>query len=248
MPEPAQQLAELVAKVRVWAQTHADPSARVRLARPLELARLPAAVTDILATGVSGRGGERPSPPWADSLEAFQRQIAECRLCHLGGRRRHLVFGEGSATASLVLVGGAPSGEEDLGGRPFVGAVGELLDRILAAMGFKRADVYLCNVLKCRPASEADAAAASVCRPFLDHQLELIRPKVVVALGAFATRVLLDDERPLAELRGRWAERRGLPVLPTHHPAELLRDPGLKRRVWDDMKLVLRHLQTEGRP
>lgn len=244
-----QELAELSARTRQWVESrqkgHAD--LRLRLARPLDAAPVSAAVAEILAAGSErASGGPKPAPPWADSLEAFQRQICECQRCPLGAKRKKFVFGEGNIHAPLVFVGDGPGGEDEAAGRVFQGPSGDLLERILAAMGFKRAEIYLCNVLKCRPVAgqgpqDADAEA---CSPYLQQQLDLLKPKVIVALGALAARLLSAPPEDLAKVRGRWFTHRGLPVMPTYHPADLLRDPALKRHVWDDMKQVLKKLHA----
>lgn len=251
MSDLDQDLADLAVRTRQWAEARRQgPGAgdlRVRLARPLDGPPISAAVAEILAAG-SGSGGlaagAAPAPPWADSLEAFQRQICECQRCPLGAKRKKFVFGEGNVHAPLVFVGDGPGGEDEAAGRAFQGPSGDLLERILAAMGFKRGEVYLCNVLKCRPVAglgpqDADAEA---CSPYLQRQLDLLKPKAVVALGALAARLLSAPPGDMAGIRGRWIEHRGLPVMPTYHPADLLRDPALKRHVWDDMKQVLRKL------
>jgi len=238
-------LASLSGRLRglVEAQAKGHPEARVALARPLDPAPAAKRVDALLGIQPGFIGGPQPRAPWAPEMGAFQGQISGCLACALGAKRRHLVFGEGDVHAALAFVGGAPGGDEDLAGRPFIGAAGQLLDRMVAAMGYKRDEVYLCNALKCRPGGgEAEASHLQACRPYLLHQLDLLRPRAVVALGETAARALLGGAAPLADLRGRWAEAQGLRVMPTFHPADLLRDPGLKRHVWDDLKLVLQEL------
>jgi DNA polymerase len=243
-----EEIAAIAAKTRAWAQAQAKPGGeqRVRLARPLDASPLPASVQSILSSTNPYQGGPQPQAPWADSLEAFQRQVADCQRCPLGGRRKKLVFGEGNADADLVFVGEAPGGVEDESGRAFQGAAGELLDRMLAAMGFKRSDVYLCNIVKCRPAAGQAPAADEIeaCKPYLQQQLGLLKPKAAVAFGALAARSLSAPAGELAQLRGRWVQHGALAVMPTYAPTDLLRDPALKRYVWDDLKLVLRKLHA----
>jgi DNA polymerase len=252
-PEPldaASKLADLAARTRVWAQARAaeEPGLRVRLAEPLEPAGIPQAVAEILnAASTKGPvGGAKPQPPYADSLEAFQRQISECQRCPLGGKRKRLVFGEGHSAAPLVFVGEGPSAADDGSGRPFSGPAGELLDRMIAAMGFKRADVYLAHVTKCRgQAGKAPTREeAEACLPYLRHQLSLLKPKAIISFGAYATGVLGGTAQPLTEQRGRWGRFQEIPVMPTYHPDEVLRDEGLKKFVWADLKLVMKHLQA----
>lgn len=258
--------AAIAAKLAAYAagQAKAQPGAVVRLAKPLEaLAAIapppsglgPAAATrpnspsvnSILGLDDKPGSGKQPKAPYADALDAFRIQISECERCPLGTRRKHLVFGAGDPHAQLVLVGEAPAPEDDLSGQPFSGSSGQLLDRIVAAMGFKRSEVYLCNVVKCRPQSKQAPSAAEIaaCRPFLEHQLGLLKPRAIVALGPLAAALLLKSELPLPKLRGKWGAWNNVPVMATFHPLELLADPGLKRHVWDDMKLVMQKVQPK---
>lgn len=182
-------------------------------------------------------GGSASPPP---TLEAVREDLGECTRCKLHGGRTNLVFGVGSPTADLVFVGEAPGRDEDLQGIPFVGRAGQLLTRIIAAIGLSREEVYIANVIKCRPPDnrnpEPDEVAA--CEPFLFRQLDVIRPRVVVALGGFAIRTLLRTAEPVSRLRGRMFDYRGAKLIPTFHPAYLLRSPERKRDVWEDMKRV----------
>jgi uracil-DNA glycosylase family 4 len=252
-----QALAGLTAKARAFAADAAKrlPSARVRLAQPLAfrqaeaLASLPKDEARRLALPVSPLPAEGtvasmlPQPPYAAGLVDFQAQIQGCERCALGPKRRNFVFGAGPLDAQLVFVGDAPGRDEDLSGKPFAGAAGQLLDRIIAAMGTQRSAVYLCNVVKCRPVGAAPLAAeAEACLPYLEHQLGLLKPKVIVTLGELATLALLGAGPPLAA-RGRFGAWRGITVMPTLHPSALLRDANLKRVVWDDMKLVVAKLK-----
>ncbi|MDW8216299.1 MAG: uracil-DNA glycosylase [Acidobacteriota bacterium] len=181
------------------------------------------------------------------SLEAVRADLGDCQRCKLARHRTHIVFGEGSPQARLVFVGEGPGAEEDATGRPFVGRAGQLLDKIIAAMHLKREDVYICNVVKCRPpenrAPERDEVAA--CVGFLHRQLAVIRPRVIVALGASAASALLDDPKlpGISKIRGRFYSYRGIPLMPTFHPAYLLRSPEKKREVWEDMKQVIAKLR-----
>ncbi len=178
-------------------------------------------------------------------LRAF---IGECTRCKLAPKRTNLVFGVGNAQADLMFVGEAPGADEDLRGEPFVGRAGQLLtDIIERGMGMTRAEVYICNVIKCRPPEnrnpEADEVAA--CEPFLQRQIDLVRPRVIVGLGTFAVQAVLKLKTPISKLRGVWHEVRGIKMMPTFHPAYLLRNPGEKRAVWADIQEVMREL---GRP
>jgi DNA polymerase len=248
-----ERLAAVAGRLAAWAEAQGKQlgGARVRLDRPLEApappADLPLSAALVAAQGYAG--GPRPQAPYAPDLSRFQAQVAECQACPLGAKRKRLVFGDGNARAELVFIGDAPGREEDQSGKPFMDEAGQLLDRIIAAMGYKRGQVYLVTLVKCRPASNHEPAQAELdaCRPYLDHQLlSLLKPKAIVTLGAMATQALLGAGKPLAERRGHWAQWQGLKVLPTWHPADLLRDPGLKRAVWDDMRLVAQSLQQPG--
>lgn len=179
-----------------------------------------------------------------ESLAQIRADLGDCQRCSLGATRQSLVFGVGNPHARLVLVGEAPGREEDEKGEPFVGEAGRLLDRILFAMGLSRADVYICNVLKCRPPNNRDPEADEVacCEPFLARQLAAIRPQAIVALGRFAIHTLLQTKVPIGRLRGTWQQYQGLPLMPTYHPAYLLRNPIGKREVWADMKQVMQLL------
>jgi DNA polymerase len=173
-------------------------------------------------------------------LAALAKSLEGCPRCKLSKTRTNIVFGQGSPKAELMFVGEAPGRDEDEQGLAFVGKAGQLLTKIIEAMGKKRDDVWICNVLKCRPPNnrnpEPDEVAA--CRPFLDEQIRLIAPKVIVTLGSFAAQAILETDEPIGRLRGRWRTARGVRVMPTFHPAFLLRSPERKKDVWEDMKLV----------
>ena len=186
--------------------------------------------------------------PAARTLDEVRARLGDCQRCPLSKTRNSLVFGVGNPTARLVLVGEAPGREEDERGEPFVGEAGRLLDRILFAMGLERSEVYICNVLKCRPPNNRDPEPEEVatCEPFLVQQLEAIRPEMIVALGRFAIQTLLQTKLPINKLRGHWQEYQGVPLMPTYHPAYLLRNPVGKREVWADMRLVMQRLRGDG--
>ena len=187
-----------------------------------------------------------PSAPLPESgdLELLGREAAACTRCRLAEQRRTVVFGEGDPHAALMFVGEGPGAEEDRTGRPFVGQAGQLLDAMIVALGLERRQVYIANVVKCRPPGNRDPQDDEVaaCAPFLDRQIALIRPRVIVALGKPAARRLTGSTAPISALRGRWASYLGIPVLPTFHPAYLLRTPLAKREVWQDLKAVRRRL------
>jgi uracil-DNA glycosylase family 4 len=184
----------------------------------------------------------------ADALLAIKLEIgpdcSRCKLHALG--RRQVVFGVGNPDARLMFVGEAPGADEDIQGVPFVGRAGQLLTKIIEAIGLRREDVYIANVIKCRPPQNRNPEHDEVdtCEPFLFQQIDAIKPTVIVALGTFAARTLLRTIDPISRLRGRVFEYRGARLVPTFHPAYLLRNPSSKREVWEDMKLVRSLLQT----
>src|SRR5262249_15267003 len=171
-------------------------------------------------------------------------QCDRCKLHKLG--RKQVVFGVGNPQAKLMFVGEAPGADEDQQGIPFVGRAGQLLTKIIEAIDLKRDDVYIANVIKCRPPQNRNPEQdeVDICEPFLFQQIDIIKPKVIVALGTFAARALLRTLDPISRLRGRVYDYRGAKLIPTFHPAYLLRNPASKREVWEDMKLVRRLLQS----
>lgn len=179
-----------------------------------------------------------------ETLDTIRAELGECLRCPLGKSRNNIVFGRGSEKARLVFVGEAPGREEDLAGEPFVGEAGRLLTKIIQAMGFEREQVYICNVLKCRPPGNRNPRPEeiNVCEPFLRGQLRVIGPEVVVALGTFSAQSLLQSREPISRLRGRFHDYHGIALMPTFHPAYLLRNPAMKRHVWDDMQVVMKRL------
>ncbi len=183
-----------------------------------------------------------------ETLDTIRTDLGDCRRCGLAASRTELVYGVGNPNARLLLVGEAPGREEDARGEPFVGEAGRLLDKILLAMGMQREEVYICNVLKCRPPNNRDPQPEEVatCEAFLIRQVAAIRPQVIVGLGRFAVHCLLKTKAPISRLRGEWQNYQGIPMMPTYHPAYLLRNPDGKRDVWEDMKEVLRRLHAEG--
>ncbi|MBC8174776.1 MAG: uracil-DNA glycosylase [Candidatus Marinimicrobia bacterium] len=173
-------------------------------------------------------------------LSDFEKVISDCQECHLSQTRTNLVFGVGSEQADLVFVGEAPGRDEDLQGEPFVGRAGQLLDRILRAIQLSRKDVYICNVLKCRPPKNRTPTTDEIdtCMPFLEKQLELIQPKLIVALGATAVHSLLNINSPLKKLRSQLWNWRGYDLVVTYHPAALLRNARLKPAAWEDFQWI----------
>lgn len=181
-------------------------------------------------------------------LKRIRSELGDCTRCKLSSGRTNLVFGVGNPTADLMFVGEAPGRDEDLKGEPFVGRAGKLLTQIIEAIGLRRDDVYIANVIKCRPPQNRNPERDEIetCEPFLFAQIDAIKPRVIVALGAFAVKALLhDDKTPISKARGRVHSYRGAKLIPTFHPAFLLRSPERKRDVWEDMKKVRAILRGE---
>jgi uracil-DNA glycosylase len=182
-----------------------------------------------------------------ETLPVIREDLGECTRCKLHRTRKKIVFGDGSAKAQLVFVGEGPGADEDAQGLPFVGRAGKLLTQMIEAMGLKRSDVYICNVVKCRPPEnrqpERDEVAA--CSPFLLRQLDSINPKVIVCLGATAAQALLETDRGISKFRGQWLDFHGRKLMATYHPAYLLRNPAAKGEVWKDLQKVMAELGLE---
>jgi len=179
------------------------------------------------------------------TLDAVREELGECTRCSLSSSRKNIVFGKGNPHASLVFVGEAPGGDEDVAGEPFVGEAGQLLTRIIQSIKLRREDVYICNVIKCRPPKNRDPKPEEIesCFPFLKKQLEVMRPRLICALGKFAAQTLLETTEKISKLRGKVYEFNHIKVVPTFHPASLLRNPEWKREVWKDMQLIQRLLE-----
>jgi uracil-DNA glycosylase len=182
-----------------------------------------------------------------DSLLKIREDIGDCQRCRLGKTRKHIVFADGNPKADLVFVGEGPGADEDASGVPFVGRAGKLLTQMIEAMGLQRKDVYICNVVKCRPPGNRppEPDEVTTCSPFLVRQLEVINPKVIVALGATAAKTLLETETGISKFRGQWLDFRGKKLMATYHPAYLLRNPPAKSEVWKDLKKVMAELGLE---
>ncbi len=193
-----------------------------------------------------------PAQPGRTTLGELAQAAATCQACRLAATRRKVVFGSGDPRARLMFVGEGPGAEEDRQGLPFVGPAGELLTRILRAIGLDRDQVYIANVVKCRPPDNRDPLPdeAAACRGFLEAQIDLVSPLVLVALGRVAAQALLGTAAPISRLRGEWHVVRGVPTRATYHPAALLRNTALKRPTWEDMQLVRERLKelSEAEP
>jgi DNA polymerase len=206
---------------------------------------------------ISGRGPARPpaggepetgSIPADEGLEAVRLDLGDCQRCALAGTRRHIVFGEGDPNAEILFVGEGPGEDEDRTGRPFVGRAGELLTQIIEkGMKLRRSDVYICNIVKCRPPGNRDPREeeTAACMPFLKKQIQAVRPRVIITLGRPAAHALLEVQEPMTRLRGKWHSYDGIPLMPIFHPAYVLRQytVPIRRQVYEDTLEVLRLLE-----
>jgi len=204
-------------------------------------------VLDFLEAGAPETSGSPGQSDDVGSLEELRSFMGECRRCKLHKGRSRLVFGEGSPRSEVVFVGEGPGREEDMAGRPFVGKAGGLLTRIIKAMGLAREEVYICNVVKCHPPKNRDPEEDEMqaCIPFLKQQLTIIRPGVICALGKVAGQGLLGRDFKITRERGKWHSYMDIPVMPTYHPAYLLRNPSAKRQVWEDVQKIMKHMGLE---
>lgn len=175
-------------------------------------------------------------------------QIGDCKRCELCKKRTNIVFGSGNENAKLMFVGEAPGADEDLAAEPFVGRAGKLLEKMILAMGFSRDEVYICNVIKCRPPENRDPRPEEIemCEPFLLEQIKIIEPKVIVGLGRHACNTLLKSDKSLSKIRGTWQTFMGIKFMPTFHPAYLLRNPNAKKEVWEDLQKVMAVLDIKS--
>lgn len=203
------------------------------------------ASNESVVTAPASSAAGAPAAPDREALGVIRQELGACERCRLARGRQNIVFGSGNPDARILFVGEGPGKDEDESGEPFVGRAGHLLtDIIEKGMRLPRAEVYICNVVKCRPPGNRNPEEDEVatCAPFLERQVASVAPEVVVALGKFAAHTLLNSTVPITRLRGQWHEYRGIPVMPTFHPAHLLRNPALKREVWTDIQQVMRHL------
>jgi len=226
MPEdPVKELVELVDGLSVWLRYQQRQGWR----------------------GLPGEAAPQPPEPEqlrGATLEEIRAELGDCRRCKLHTGRTHLVFGAGPPDARLMFVGEAPGAEEDMQGVPFVGEAGQLLNRMLNNLGVRRDEVYIGNILKCRPPGNRDPESDEIaaCLPFLEKQIQAIRPRVMVILGRIAAHALLGVRDPITRLRGRWQRYRDIPLMPTFHPAYLVRFPQERKKTWLDMQQVLEYL------
>jgi uracil-DNA glycosylase family 4 len=197
---------------------------------------------EVYAPSVNKRSSVEKPNTSVKTLNELYQEIKDCEKCHLSSSRTNLVFGAGNQNADVIFVGEAPGREEDLKGEPFVGRAGQLLDKILAAIKFTRDDVYIANILKCRPPENRDPLPDEIqmCEPHLLEQIGIIQPKIICALGRIAAQALLKTKLPLGQLRGKLHDYHGTKFLVTYHPAALLRYQQYKRPTWEDVKLLRR--------
>ena len=217
-----------------------------------EAATIPAAVAEHVDVAPATAGPEAAAAPAARALEAIDAEVRACRQCALHQTRTRTVFGAGSPSAACMFIGEAPGAEEDRRGEPFVGRAGVLLDAMLAAIGLKREEVYIANIVKCRPPRNRDPHTDEIvaCSAYLRRQIEAISPRLLVAIGRVAAQSLLSTTKPIGRLRGHVHHHAGdgLPVLVTYHPAYLLRSPLEKRKVWDDLVRLRSMLAGDAAP
>ena len=197
-------------------------------------------VNEIIGIDVSSSRNESKEV----SIKKLRHDIGDCKRCKLHPTRKNLVFGTGDLNSELIFVGEAPGADEDIQGEPFVGRAGELLTKIIKSMGYDRKDVYIANIIKCRPPNNRNPEADEIktCEPFLMKQLSIIKPKVICALGTFAAQTLLKTQDRISLLRGRFHIYEGIKLMPTFHPAYLLRNQNEKKVVWEDVKLIMKEL------
>jgi DNA polymerase len=190
-----------------------------------------------------GKGREA----FVETLESIHADLGDCQRCKLAQGRNRIVFGDGNPKAKLMFIGEGPGVEEDRQGKPFVGAAGQLLTRIIDAIKLSRDQVYISNIIKCRPPGNRNPESDEIktCFPFLARQIAAIQPDFIIALGTFAAQTLLGTVTPISRLRGRFYEYQGIKVVPTYHPAYLLRNPDKKRDVWEDMKMLMKEYRYE---
>ena len=221
----------------------------------IDLPPIPTEVLNYLENGIPAYQGKKKRADTLTSLEALRAFIGDCQRCKLHRGRNNLVFGEGSPHAKLVFVGEGPGREEDIIGRPFVGDAGKLLTKIIKnGMGLTREEVYICNVVKCRPPGNRDPENDEIetCLPFLKQQLGIIKPEVICILGRIAGQALLGGDFKITHKRGVWHSYMDIPVMPTYHPAYIIRNPSrereLKGQVWEDIKKIMKHLGLPQSP
>jgi len=192
---------------------------------------------------------EKPTRSQVLTLEEVRKELGDCKRCKLHQTRRTIVFGEGNEKATLMFIGEGPGYDEDVQGRPFVGKAGQLLTKIIQSINLQREEVYIANIIKCRPPQNRNPEPDEIqsCNPFLQKQIQVIQPKIICALGAFSAQTLLKTETKITALRGKFYDLEGIKVIPTYHPAFLLRNPDKKREVWEDMKKIAEWINSNDK-
>jgi len=226
----------------------AAPLARPQAAAPAPAQRAAPVAAPAAKAPVAAKSAPKVELPTTvingATLDEVRKELGDCKRCKLCEGRKTIVYGSGNPRAELVFVGEGPGEEEDKQGIPFVGAAGQLLTKMIEAMKYSRDDVYICNVVKCRPPGNRNPEPDEIraCEPFLQAQLRIIKPKVIVALGKFAAQTLLRDDTAITRLRGQWRQYEGIDLMPTFHPAYLLRSPDEKKKAWMDLQEVMKKL------
>jgi uracil-DNA glycosylase, family 4 len=218
---------------------------------PKQVLQVPALGNVEKEEGNSSAAFETAAVDSATALRLIREDIGDCTRCRLHQQgRKQIVFGVGNSNADLMFIGEAPGADEDIQGEPFVGRAGQLLNNMIKAMGIRREDVYIANIIKCRPPGNRtpERDECETCSPFLMRQIEAIKPKAIVALGAVAAKTLLAVNASMSEMRGRWYDFRGTKLAVTYHPAFLLRDPRQKKEAWKDLQMVMKELGLEAPP
>ncbi len=194
----------------------------------------------IVSLPSSGMEPENPTRSQVLTLEEVRKELGDCKRCKLHRGRKTIVFGEGNEKATLMFIGEGPGYDEDVQGRPFVGKAGQLLTKIIQSINLQREEVYIANIIKCRPPQNRNPEPDEIqsCNPFLQKQIQVIQPKIICALGTFSAQTLLKTETKITALRGKFYDLKGIKVIPTYHPAFLLRNPDKKKEVWEDMKKI----------
>jgi DNA polymerase len=237
--DPVDELAELTRAFRRGLVRHKAAGAWAAPGQASARASVPVATDNV---------ADKPIDQQIDKLAVIRDEVGECTRCKLHGTRRSIVFGVGDPDAPLMFVGEAPGAQEDKRGEPFVGPAGELLDKMIEAMGWTRASVYINNIVMCQPPGNRNPQPDEIeaCKPFLEARIRAVAPRIIVALGRPAANTLLGTDAPISALRGKFHDRNGVKVMPTFHPAYLLREPAKKREAWEDLKLVMAELQRLG--
>ena len=248
MPQNSELQQQLAERVRFYRELGIYDFYRREVTTPIETAIEETVPPPLQTSSQAPSFNEEEMTP-EQALRAIREDIGDCTRCRLHKQgRKQIVFGVGNPTADLMFIGEAPGADEDLQGEPFVGRAGQLLNNMIKAMGLEREQVYIANIIKCRPPGNRtpERDECETCSPFLMRQIEVIKPKAIVALGAVAAKTLLAINAPMSDLRGRWYDFRGTKLAVTYHPAFLLRDPRQKKEAWKDLQMVMRELGLQA--